>query len=282
MLSKIIDGLKDNPRRLMFIAGGTVLVLIVFVGVCTMASGGEEVVVDVDFDPSIALPSVSLEEQVAEQVALTVQASVPTATPVPTPDVPATLAAEAEDEKDSRERKLNPILGAPVDDQSSVEQYSLTISDDRFVSGMGLPIWLSVRVHLEIERIFEMRPSDFLNSDDAGLVLEWMEYDIDRALREIESLDNLRGSLSSPVRGYGRYMEEMVLISRESVSKFRSMYQMANEREGVGYEGLTPSGRSEVDELYFDVKQNSKDFVREMSRYGCAACGELYRGRSNN
>ena len=133
---------------------------------------------------------------------------------------------------------------------------------------MGLPVWYSTRIHLELESIFKLKPELFLNTDDSRRVLEWMEYDVDRALRDISTLDSHRDALTPSVRSYGNYIEEMVLLNRESVSLFPDDVPDVQRSGGFHIWDLTDNERSEIDTMYWDVKENVRDYSRGMQRYG--------------
>lgn len=284
MITKALDWVRASPLRIVMVGGGAALVFVMILAV-VMLSGGEE-----EIDYSAALGEVAVggsgvglsETDVEERVMQTIAAQVPVDTPEPTADIPATLIAAELIARQTREPVL--VAGSPGFSPTSgpsefVPQYGFSVSDERFLAGMGLPVWYSTRIHLELESIFKLKPELFLNTGDSRRVLEWMEYDVDRALRDISSLDSHRDALTPSVRSYGNYIEEMVLLNRESVSLFRTMYQVSNDQEGLVYGDLTDKERSEIDTMYWDVKENIRDYSNGMQRYGCSVCGELYRGR---
>ena len=290
MLTKVLGWVRASPLHMVMVGGGVALVLVMILAI-VMLSGGED-----EIDYSVALGEAAVggagvggagvglsETDVEARVMQTIAAQVPTDTLEPTVDIPATLIAVELIARQTRE----PVLGAGGLGFGStsepagefVPEYGFSVSDERFLAGMGLPVWYSTRIHLELESIFKLKPELFLNIDDSRRVLEWMEYDVDRALRDISSLDSHRDALTPSVLSYGNYIEEMVLLNRESVSLFRTMYLMSNDREGLIYGDLTDKERSEIDTMYWDVKENVRDYSRGMQRYGCSVCGELYRGR---
>ena len=291
MITKALDWVRASPLHIVMAGGGVALVFVMILAI-VMMSGGED-----EIDYSVALgedtgvgagvgagAGVGLSEtDVEERVMQTIAAQVLVDVPEPTADIPATLIAAELIAWQTREPVLvdgSPGFSSPSEPVAEfVPRYGFSVSDERFLAGMGLPVWYSTRIHLELESIFKLKPELFLNTDESRRVLEWMEYDVDRALRDISSLDSHRDALTPSVRSYGNYIEEMVLLNRESVSLLRTMYQMSNDREGFVYGDLTDKERSEIDTMYWDVKENVRDYSRGMQRYGCSVCGELYRGR---
>ena len=288
MITKALDWVRASPLHIVMVGGGAALVFVMILAVVMLSGGEDEIDYSValgdDTVGGVGVAGVGLSEtDVEERVMQTIAAQVPVDIPEPTADIPATVVAAELIARQTREPVL--VAGSPGFSPPSevvdefVPKYGFSVSDERFLGGMGLPVWYSTRIHLELESIFKLKPELFLNTDDSRRVLEWMEYDVDRALRDISTLDSHRDALTPSVRSYGNYIEEMVLLNRESVSLFRTMYQMSNDREGFVYGDLTDKERSEIDTMYWDVKENIRDYSRGMQRYGCSVCGELYRGR---
>ena len=284
MLFRFVEWLRESRVRMIGAGAAAALVVVIIIAVVAMGGDGEP---EIDYSAALAVPIAPglTEEEVDERVQQTIAAQAPTDTPEPTVDVPATLVAAEEAARATRAATTGGVNSpgfaptASPAESAGAHRYGLSETDKRYLSGLGLPVWFSTRIHLEMQRMFRLHQREFVNTDEARRVLEWMEVDVDRALREVKSLDSLRGSLSPEVRSYGVYVEELILLNRDAVSKFRTMYHGANEEEGLVYDDLTDAARSEIDNVYFDVKELLRDYQRGMQRYGCSVCGELYRGK---
>ena len=281
MVSKWLDWLRESKFRMI---GAAAVVVLAVLGAILLATslGGED---EIDFSAALAEPVPGVEPGLSEsdvqaRVEQTIAAQVPTETPIPTPDIPQTLVAMEMAAQATRSLETASSSPGFTDREPEKFGYVLSVSDERYLDNLGLPVWHSVRVHLRLQVVFSQKPEDFLNSDETRRLLEVMERDMNRATRELEGLDAHRSGVTPQVARYGVHIEDLIYLVAESVSLFRSMYYDANEQEGLGFNDLTDAARSEITDLYWDVKDKLDDFDREMQKFGCSVCGELYRGKA--
>lgn len=288
-----IRGLLRSPRRLFLTVAVGLLVLIMLVVVCQMATGGDGGETP---DPAMETPSMTVEDQVAATVA----ASIPTEVPTPTPDVPATLVAAAEQTREAKPEEAGftgsifaPAEGGIVNPEPDTAQgydpYEgrdpfaapvFTRADERFLQDLGPAMWYSVRLHLELEAFLENPPDQIIN--ERGLVTaEQATYDGGRLRRELRVMEQHWDSLSPRVRDYGRHLEETVRMTQEAAENVSAMFSIARRGQSVDFDILSVEDRRAIETLYWNAKGLLNSYDTRIQSYGCSVCGELYRARSD-
>ena len=271
-MGDFIEGLREDKKKLLLVVVGLLVVVVLGVAGFMAMSGGEDpsepdeaVVFEFEEEPGMS---------VEEQVRLTVEASVPTPTVTPTPDVPATLAAKEAEFQATREADK----ALQVGDVPSGTSMEITRLDSRYLDGLGRPMWLTVRSHLRMSAMFEDLPERVLTAENES-ELQRVRDDVNRAESFLEELGYQPRSLSPAVREYGRYVEDMVRQTRDSYREAALMFSKI-DLEQETYDDTSNVTREELKQIYYRIGENLDRFERDMQRYGCSACGELYRGRA--
>ena len=272
-MGDFIEGLREDKKKLLLVVVGLLAVVGIAIGGFMAVGGGDgepEPSDEVVFEFEEEEPEMSVEEQVR----LTVEASVPTPTVTPTPDVPATLAAKEAEFQATREADK----ALQVSDVPSGTSMEITRLDSRYLDGLGRPMWLTVRSHLRMSAMFEDLPSRVLTAENQS-ELERVGGDMRRAESYLEELGFQPRSLSPAVREYGRYVEDLVRLTRDSHREAALMFSKV-DLEQETYDAMSNVTRDELEQIYYRIGENLNRFDRDMQRYGCSACGELFRGRA--
>lgn len=268
----LIQPFLEGRRRFIVIGAGAAGIIVIVIVLILALSGGDDADAEIQFefsdDPAGGL---SVEEQVAQTVA----ASVPTETPVPTLDIPATIAAEAEMLVQTREAS-QVLTPTPVVETGSGRR-SLTPTESRRLDELGRPMWLAVRSHLTLQDIFAGLPEDVLTPDHF-VAVQRVRDDVRRAETTLEGLVASSSDLSPVVRDYVLHIEDLVLTVKDANDQAILMFGRVDVGED-SYGDLTDDLRRKINSDYYLVGDYLDQFERGMSRLGCAACGELYRGR---
>lgn len=272
-MKDVIANLKENPKKAVLFVGGPVLLIVIVIVLIVALSGGDsegDDAVEFVFDDTLpAEPVIPVEEQVR----LTVEASIPTPTPEPTADIPATLRAEAEEV--IADLRQTPVAdpGPTPDPFASV----LSPADSRYLNSLGRPVWMATSTHLHLSLLFEKLPQDVLIPANVPT--------IDRAVTESRRAVTLaeetsayaEHDVSAPVRSYGVFVEQTVQKVRDAASEARAMFSEI-DIEVQAYADLPKARQEAVLEDYYRVRELLDEYARDMERYGCSLCGELYRG----
>ena len=270
-MGDFIESLREDRRKLVMVVVGLLVVVgLGIVGFMALTGGDDEPEIVYTFDDPPPGPSVE------EQVALTVEASKPTATPEPTPDIPQTIAFASEQTRVARESD-NPLQVGDVP-QGAVR--SLSAADARYLNDLGSPVWLSVKVHLRLSEMFKGLPSDVLNQDNAH-ELRGIRDDVDRAQTLMENMEFQAREVTPDVRDYGRYVDNLVRLARDTYRDADLMFSKV-DLDSEEYDALSDSARREVRQIKFGIDEKLDKFERDIQRFGCSACGELYRGREES
>ena len=270
-MGDFLESLREDRRKLVMVVVGLLVLVAVGIGGFMALTGGEdepEIVYTFD-DPE---PGPSVEEQVA----LTVEASKPTATPEPTPDIPQTIAFASEQTRVARESD-NPLQVSGVP-QGAVR--SLSAADARYLNDLGRPVWLSVLVHIRLSQMFDALPAEVLNADNFH-ELQGIRDDVDRAATLMENLEFQSREVTPEVRDYGRYVDDLVRLVRDTYRDADLMFSKV-DLDNEDYDALSDGARREVHQIQFGIEDKLERFDRDMQRFGCSACGELYRGREES
>ncbi len=268
-MKDFLEPLMQDRKKLYVAIGGVVAVVLVVIILIVVMSGGGEEEVEFEFDPIPAEPEVSVEEQVAQTVA----AMVPTPTPEPTLDIPATLEAAAVATREAIEAE-NPLKNGR--DVPAVD-YALTPSDIRYLDALGKPVWLATQSYFELSFMFELLPGDYLVITNLPSV-QSIASTMRRAEDLLENSVQYQPDVSAPVRNYGLFVEDLVLKIRDASVEASVMFSQMEFGEET-YDDLSKNRREEFNDVHFRVGDLLEEFERDMERYGCSACGELFRGR---
>lgn len=274
-MKDMIANLKESPKKLALFVGVPVLgILVVIVLVVAMSGGAEEPEeVTFVFDDEVVddEPSISVEEQVRR----TVEASLPTPTPKPTEDIPATIAAEAQRMYQER-LQSNPLQPGVRPTPPGFESL-LSPADVRYLNSFGRPVWLATNSYLRLSILFDQLPEEVLTQRNVP-VLQQVQSDARRASTILEEGVYLQHDVTPAVRDYGIFVEETVNKIRDAANVAAVMFSEVDFADEV-YTDLPRERRGVVDDYYHRVSSLLVQFETDMARYGCSACGELYRGR---
>lgn len=274
-MGNLLDTLREDRKKLLLVVAGLLAVGIVgFVGY-TMLSGDDDVS-EAD-EETIEFVGLEPELSVDEQVALTVEASIPTPTLEPTQDIPATIAFVAEATQAARDAEESLHMEEPA---AVASGQRLTALDRRYLNDLGRPVWLTVRSQIRLSEMYTGLPADVLTLENSN-EMQRVREDLNRAESMLEELGYQPRNLSPDVRDYGRYIEDMLRLVRDAHREGSLMFSKI-DLESEAYGELGDSVRNEIDTIYYGVGEKLYRFERDMMRFGCSACGELYRGRGED
>ena len=271
-MKDMIANFKESPRKIALFVGVPVALVVVLIVVIMMATGGsDEDEIEFVFDDTVpAEPVVSVEEQVRQ----TVEASIPTATPEPTADVPATLVFMAEQTREAALADQAPLVVGPTPDPFAS---TLSPADLHYLDTLGRPIWLATKSHLRLTLLFDTLPDELLLARNNSQV-DSIRDDARRAATLIDETTYVRTDVSRPVTQYGRFVEDLVHKIRDAANETDAMFNLI-DFQSESYDDLPKPRREDVNAYYYRVGQLLDEYDRDIQRFGCSACGELYRGR---
>ena len=261
-----IIGLITNMDRRVFLLAAVAFVLVMLGFFAFIFIGGDEEADEAGLD---LLPE---EEMIAVSdmdifVQATISASVPTSTPEPTPDVPATVAAEMANMRESTGAviELGPL------DLGRADTPFLSPEDLDYLEKLGPPMWAHAQVWLLLREVLRVEH------------VYWRVDDLSRILKEIKEIllspeaqfNADQFGVSPLVLAYGEEVQDAFESMREAA---RRMEEAESLLRDMSMQGIL--NESQADRLLIvenDVNSALWEYHRTISRYGCSVCGELFR-----
>ncbi len=245
-----------------------VFILIVFVGVWFVTSGGgdddEGELMVFDEEGGTPGPPMFEESEIMDRVASTIAAMDPTPTPTPTPDIAATLQAQL------RGNRPGPaVLVSPLD-SGGVRNPFLTEMELEYLEKSGERIWHYTKIWFHLQA--------FVSTDPAAWSFEGVEEEIDWAGRMFETApDRDRSALRQLGPVVVSYVDTFEVGVRGIVEAVNLLKEAAEVLEDAGTGGAEE--RESLARINREAARSLEAFDDVMSAYGCSICGELFRSR---
>lgn len=270
----MLDPILKDKKKLIVLGVGVAAALVVAVVLfVALSGGGDDDEIEFEFADVPAEPEISVEEQVE----LTIQARAPTDIPESTPDIPATLFAAGEQTRIALQGENSLNVPAPPGRPDPAVAFTLTPADIRYLDVLGRPLWLSVQSYFELKSIYGQLPGHYLVAANAPRIKS-IASNMSRAEQLVEGSAQYQLDASGPVKEYGRFVEELVYTVRDASTEATVMFSLMEFGEET-YEYLPTERRDEIMQMDYQVGDHLTQFERGMERFGCSACGELFRGR---